>query len=1736
MYGAYSGLRPQDYEVIEPELDSPFQSTPMTVNQVVAGNLARINARAPWLQPQTMLSLAKAGASDAAIDEVARLAGQREIDTYEQRLKQAGETPAAVRWLYTGIGFGLGKAKAAYEFLVPKPIKAIVGGVPGATGQALGNVLEYSNLDVPLKTTTKYGVAALDSFYQIIQSSPKLLLGVASPGAAVAGMLEPGAIDVGGIFYQTSLATLLDARERGIETGNWLPNERMIQEQARRARLVRGVTDQGHAYTPGRGSAGVIFKEGSEPYMLASGFIDAAIMLAIPDPSKFITKGIKGVKGAIGGYRSFQTVEGLVEGARTAETLRGVVPLLSKEDAKNLRKLLKEEAGLTEGLAGVNVNQEKFLSFFNKNPTALKLTEKIIETQKPSEIKELFNFDISNEMAVRLANSTNQSEVLQNFTRGWTYSGPDVFVHRDIGKYRVKRRPFVGGLKNSRMFTEVPKQQVVVNGDEMQSTEAIKNMTNWLRTEGVSSEDITKWLDGYSEDGVQFVGAIRAMTQQGNPVQKAQMWTAFEQLAALTLRQNGIKQPVIKEVLQEANEHVDRVKTYFMDAFGNETDNAHMSLMLDMMKDHLPKDVYTELLDNVGERFTDIQFAQPMQIVEMLNRIQILPNPRDIRRLTRNSLTRRIIDAVPLKDEEGFTRLRKLAITSNKKEVTLTKIADREEYDRLTQEILDLQNTQGPARLANAEKIDQLTDAKKALEIPYKKRVITGEQRHALALLERLQNRIWKPLSLATFGYTVRNGIDAQFRMAFGGVTDPIRHPMDYLHLLFGSKYNTDLKGFDITAKNIIKISMDDIAEDGTIIKAVSGDFDDMHRNKVIKDLMDNLYQTSNNVGFTAENLLYKKTKTGSFPRVNRNSGSPSYPSQLHTDGVVSALGKTYTDPLQVIAAQGLSAGLDEDKILDMMVDYFESNPNTRTVNAVKSLYAAGPNYYQNGQLYKLIGTNLDELRTTNPELYRQWVRNAHMKTVVLDNVRKNTGNLDDIVFMAAHDRVPIRELTQNVPVSQIKLKGNATMKMGAEGFVTNPEGVEVAGIVNRIIDGPGGEQLAVFIPVKVNKNGKPIGAVAATGKGAVKGSREARRIIERSPLKSAENPDAPGLPTTVTREQNMWSPYPDEKFDAMQLRSVNWFFNSFNDVVVRKLEKSPTFRHFYYKNAGKHIDQLSQEEGLKLFQRVKEAADEDGESIRKYLGERNFRDPNGVGRKIENLPNRTNTQGTLTLDELDDYARFQALHDTKDLLYDATVRNNFTDAMRIIAPFAGAWQDVIGRWMKFAASENVQLARTAQRTYSGFANADPDQDGRSFFYRDPTTGEMMFTFPFSGALTKVFTGINAPIVGPVKRFSQGISFYPALGPYAQFAVSKLIPDTPTYQDLRNFLLPYGEKTLVQTLNPVPGAVAKALEVATGNTEDMTSLFGKTYIETLRALSVNPKYNLNDPDSVIELQADAKSKARVLTLIRAANQFVGPVSGSLDFKVPTKIGDQYVSELSKVFNDLQQKDYDTAVPIFLKVFGDELGLYVASKTKAQQEGLETSQEFGNWIEANKDFVKQYPGLSNYFAPKGSEFEFSVYGRQQRRGERIRLTDRQLIEVAQERIGAAKYREARKQFGAFPNEKQREALFAYREFLHEKYPGFKVNVEFTVNEVKNDMITLGEMIDDPRMKNNPITQDLRVYLNERERLLQLAGGKGFTSKKAQKYKIQLFQLGEVLANKNPEFDRLWNRKLIAEVDN
>ena len=72
---------------------------------------------------------------------------------------------------------------------------------------------------------------------------------------------------------------------------------------------------------------------------------------------------------------------------------------------------------------------------------------------------------------------------------------------------------------------------------------------------------------------------------------------------------------------------------------------------------------------------------------------------------------------------------------------------------------------------------------------------------------------------------------------------------------------------------------------------------------------------------------------------------------------------------------------------------------------------------------------------------------------------------------------------------------------------------------------------------------------------------------------------------------------------------------------------------------------------------------------------------------------------------------------------------------------------------------------------------------------------------------------------------------------------------------------------------------------------------------------------------------------------------------------------------------------------------------------------------------------------------------------------------EMIADAQNRIGASRYRAAKKVFGPYPTAAEREQLASYREYLNNKYPGFPARAEFVSMKFINE--------------HKPITDDLEA---------------------------------------------------------
>lgn len=1712
-----------------------------TSSPITASKLEEINYRAPWLSPETSYALAQANASSAAIDYAAEISARRDIadsaSRYGGGTADVGESFIADR-IYDATAFGrrmLGK---------------VIGSTFGAAAKGVirGTKYGYSYIDPALEATgvkniSRFGFAALEGVKETIAN-----LG------SVIQLRKQGKRDLRGWWDTTSIGLFFDNPE--LRGDGWFVGEAFRKEQERRAQDFRGKI-YGQGYTVGRGVASILIPEKNLAYGLLSGAIDAALLVQT-DPtgpiSKGITKGLRGV-GYLASPTGRETIGFVLRGGSRT------MPLLTAEDLKYAKKL-RSEAGLVKNLTETNINYGKWREWMTSHPLAVRLTKKLVDTTSVREILEdIFNFNITTDVAANLAKAKTTEEVLAAFENAAVLG--ETALRGNFGKYVSLRHGLgVGDIfEKNRWFTKVPKGHVVTTGNPVDNIKAIKNLIYTMRLGGVDPKNI--------DDFVEY--AVKEFGEFGTPTGRNTTLEIFTNYMDNILEANGVDQVIREDILGSGRKQLDRVHNWMLNRQGVNTDNGLIRGFYEAIKD--AKISQPELAASMLEDMTnaelagDIRLLQPLEIAKLLDRVFILPDPRELRRVTRNPFLRKLLSSKDEADivrtrlgklsgggqgpefvETAGARIKKLPITSRRKLVNSKIISDKQKW-RTLKNLLDekeeVWNSRGKPKDLKGE-IDAIRTEMDNLEIEERIWALSGKQRNTLRALEFVQNQIWKPLNLMTGGYILRNMIDAQYRMTRGGLAAAPSHPMEYIALVLGKRYRRGILGENISGT-------------GTTSKTEWAD-----------DLFENLSGAQSRIGLDQVDNYQHGILSGSFPTADVLEGGTR---KMHTFALIAEAKRIQAkDPYMRMAIRMRAAGKSREEIVDALVKLID-NPRNPYFKKIDAIYRGGINYVtppmggSAGNVVTAPQVGLGRMFAGDAESKEAAAKHLreYVDKVIYENAITYTGDLDEVRILFGYNATPRLDEGRLATITGTKekfvgvedLMGKAPSPDDIQpGFVARYNGEDgPLGVIISEAPNPTNAEEMVYTFVPFDKEN----ALSGVGqknrfKNARFGTRDAQRLIQRSKIYDPNmTPDNPlfgkGLPQKVAYEQSLY----DQKNGLWESYNLvtDWFFNRLYETTSRVLERAPAFRQFYYRNIEEQVDLLSSPEARKILNDLAVKAKAEGLGVREYLGVQPvgwerinaaFKKPDDVIARLEKIANSATHKGTATAEELDDFARWGAIHDVKDLLYDVSDVWSIEESMKLIAPFVSAWKEILFTYGRFIATDNIRTVRSFQRIFTGFQQADPDNDGRGFFYTAPDTGDIMFTFPFSGNLSQELTGIYAPLEAPVKGLSQGINFYPALGPYVQFALGNIISDKPEYFDLYEFFLPYGKTTVKELATaPIPGWLRKTYSAFADDPDDMSTLYANTHAEVARALSVNPKYNLSTPEGVEQLLSDARGRARVLMLMRAASQFTGPVAGSYDIRVPTKQGDMYVTELTKELERLQNNDYDSAITNFLDMFGDDLMMYVGSKTRSAREGLETSKEFGLWELNNSELVRDYPRTASYLAPQGSGFEFSMWQRQLEEGSRVRLTAAETLKLAQERIGKVKYRRAQKTFGPYPNERQREVLALYREYLHSVLPGFPLKSEFVVNKFDNQVEELKDLIkderitksDDVRMVNLAAT--ISSYLAQRDNAYKMTGGNSLKSKKATPLRYQLFAMGERMADQNPDFDRIWQRFLSAEVE-
>jgi hypothetical protein len=1413
---------------------------------------------------------------------------------------------------------------------------------------------------------------------------------------------DPAGFD--GWFKSTQLGTMLaDSEESG---EGWFFGGKAAEKQAERARRVRG-TINGSAFTIGRGAANVVFTPGSKAYNIASGLLDAVVTLGT-DVTLVGGKAFAASKG-YSSLSELKSAGAAIQGVRSADELSAI--------QKTLKSATLANAGLTKA-ESLALDGSKFLKFWQNDSRARRLVSNLADPANNDAFgifRDTFKGKIDITTAKRFAAAKSENDVLNvlvDITNRLDEANPNLLpsdIRQIPGATRLgyvkQRSPLYNSFRHNKMFTIMP-EQVVIAGTDIDNAKAVLNYGRYLDSIGTGKSGVAF---SQTDAGRTLLNKIMDAYESGVSTDIKQIDEAFDETVKELLKVEGATDEQITNLFAKVKQSADETRAYFVDAAGNPADGGFVQALIDSGQSNID-----EFADLDPESLKKLKLNGPGSVIELMDRVKILPDVREVRRISGN-------------------RMMKRALTRK-----------------------------------------------------------GGDQRAAIAYSEYMQNKIWKPITLATGGYIMRNMVDAQIRIATIGKDGFFNHPLRYIQWVMARKAPETITGRNF--ENIMEAAAKDFRADDSL-----DPFVEVMTNGLKRNLEDPLALNAHAVKNGAYNLVKKQGDRDSWLR---------------------GLGEEYTQ----IAKDGVMNAWAKGVPINEMIDYLRGTPK-------------GNEYLRQFERYLKNGvTVVDEngfsrvlrVNEVNDDVLKAWIEKLAGARVEL----KTAGD-SELKLAIGHRRVPYG------PKQTIR-----STDINDRDIIEGPKEIGRGTIFRAGVDADGNDIIGVVTDAQ-NVTGLKSSVLPEISDDDVlelsyrrvsqydivdtpEGRAEFADFIKSRNADLEANGSLRQLPQTVKLASRGVGAKESGQAQKALDRFTDWFFVGLYGKASQTFEKSPVFRQFYYEEVAKNADLLSKTEAEKLLTYMKTQADRNGISIENYVGGKK------TYAKIKKLAD--NAAGEGTIEELDDYAQLIALNSTKETLYNASSRNNLEDMLRILVPFGVAYREVTGTYLRLL-SEDPTRIRKAQLIYSGAENFDPDNDGQGFFYKDPTTNENVFNFPMSGELTKLLTGVEAPLQGGVKRLSLGLQVIPSIGPVGQIAASELIPDSPKFDDVVGVLLPYGRGSF----NAMPSWAGKIKSALRDDPNKLESIYANTYVDTLRALSVSGDYDLDDEQSKANLMADAKGKAKVLTLLRGFAQFVGPTAPSLEYVVKTKSGDVYASAMVQEFYRLQNDNYDTAVSEFIKLFGDDAVLYLSSKSKAVAGGLEASEQFGDWERDNENLLEQYPNTAGFFAPGGDDFSFEVWDRQLRKGRRQRLSDVDIIKQAQYRMGSAIFRSYRTQVGAYPTEEQRAWLGNIRQQINKRYAGFPVTPVFTVGEFESKLAEMRKVIELPQLQDNKVAQSVATYLDYRDKAVQqyiAAGGKegGFdTAKKAEPLRDYLVSIGQALIQQNPDFARIWDRELSSEVD-
>lgn len=684
----------------------------------------------------------------------------------------------------------------------------------------------------------------------------------------------------------------------------------------------------------------------------------------------------------------------------------------------------------------------------------------------------------------------------------------------------------------------------------------------------------------------------------------------------------------------------------------------------------------------------------------------------------------------------------------------------------------------------------------------------------------------------------------------------------------------------------------------------------------------------------------------------------------------------------------------------------------------------------------------------------------------------------------------------------------------------------------------------------------------------------------------------------------------------------MSFFFDGLYGVASDKLARNPMWRRIYWTQMSDLIRSASDEAAQEILANARKAGV--SPTLMRRLEA-------GAGARLADA----------TAQELADVAKAAALVETRNLLFDATKRGAAADTLRFVVAFGDAWKEVFQTYGKILIRQRGKPAvRLAQGVFAGQRaealgpgdlygynpetgeySAIRDGDPEGLFYRDPTSGELMFNLPGSRMVTERgispvgavagAVGVSRLVPGSMRLPAMVVagvagallagrpsglgeaspalsarlaganlagSITPGFMPGMDRVVNGLLPDHPRWNGMRDFLFPYGEPETPGTPAAaefglerliVPSWLQKVAAGLRGETDilnwignmlsgaETSGAYQRARAHVARSLMSTGEFSALAVDQP-EFQDRVTQITDNLFMARGIAQFVGPVAPLFQWFVETKQGSAnaalIVDEMNKSMKQYIEagQDPNRAMIDIIDKYGPNVFMLLTPNTKSTLKGADSSVQWFEWFQVNREFVEKYPNVGAFFGPTG-DFDLDSYTSLQRQGLYAPKTLDEQYDDAAFSLAYSAYNKFRDE-SLGPEEtwtrEDRQSLAAVRKQLQDQ---FNIDMQSSkrAGERRQQLSELDTLLEQAFNNDETVVPFLNPETPMGSAVLQYMGarrsmqeeglrrgltsvGGWATSSRTLDLRMQMRALGDILSQQSPEFARLYQFVLAGEM--